>query len=315
MAGGVINTGSHPKLLWPGVYTVWGQMYNEHAVEYTDLYDVRDSNMAYETAVQVTGFPLAPVKPETQGTAFASEIQGGITNFVHIAYSLGYIVSHEELKDNLYEQVASRRARANAFSMSQTVENVCAFLYNNAFTTTYFTTWDGAALISAAHLNATGGNFNAYGDTTVKGNALTPSADLSEAALEDLCIQIMGATGDLGLPINIMPQSLHVHRAEWFNANRILKSVLQSGTSNNDINVLKATNALPGGIKVNHYFTQPHAWFMRTNCIDGMTMFWREKPDLTQDNDFDTKNAKAASYMRFSVNCPDYRGIYGSNGP
>ena len=37
MAGGVINTGSHPKLLWPGVYTTWGQVYDSHAKEYTDL--------------------------------------------------------------------------------------------------------------------------------------------------------------------------------------------------------------------------------------------------------------------------------------
>lgn len=306
MPGGVITTGSHPKLLWPGVYTVWGQMYAEHAEEYTDLFDVRDSNKAYETAVQVTGFPLAPIKPETQGIAYASEIQGGITNFVHIPYALGYIVSHEEIKDNLYEEVATRRARANAFSMRQTVENAAAFLYNNGFSSTYFTTWDGQPLLSASHANASGGTFS---------NMLSPGADLSESALEDLMIQIMGAQGDTGLLINLMAESLHVHRSEWFNANRILKSVLQSGTSNNDINVLKATNALPKGIKMNHYFTVPGAWFVRTNSPEGMTFFWRERPDFAQDNDFDTKNAKAASYMRFSMGCPDPRGIFGSNAP
>lgn len=306
MPGGVINTGTHPKLLWPGIHAVWGQMYAEHQTEYTDLYNVDSSNMAYETDVQVTGFSLAPIKPETQGGAYQGESQGGITNYVPIPYALGYIVSHEERKDNLYEVVSQRRAKANAFSMSQTIENVCAFLYNNAFSTTYFTTWDAAALISATHSNASGGTFS---------NALSPAADLAEASLEDLITQIMGAQGDTGLLINVMPTSLHVHRSEWFNANRILKSTLQSGSANNDINVLKATNALPGGIKVNHYFTAPHAWFLRTNVPNGMTMFWREKPDLAQDNDFDTKNAKALSYMRFSVGCTDPRGIFASNGP
>jgi hypothetical protein len=306
MAGGTITTGTHPKLLWPGIHAIWGQMYNEHQTEYTDLYGVEDSNMAFEQDVQVTGFGLAPIKPETQGLAYQGEVQGGITSYVHIPYGLGYIVSHEELKDNLYETVSQRRAKANAFSMAQTVENVAAFLYNNAFATTYFTTWDGKALIATDHLNATGGTFS---------NALSPAADLSEAAIEDMCIQIMGAQGDTGLLINIMPTSLHVHRSEWFNANRILKSVLQSGTANNDINVLKATNALPGGIKINHYFTAPRAWFVRTNVPNGMTMFWRERPSFAQDNDFDTKNAKAASYMRFSVGATDPRGVYGSNGP
>lgn len=306
MPGGIITTGTHPKLLWPGVHAVWGQMYAEHQTEYTDLYNVDSSSMAYETDVQVTGFGIAPIKPETQGGAYQGEVQGGITNYVHIPYALGYIVSHEEMKDNLYEVVSQRRAKANAFSMAQTVENVCAFLYNNAFSSTYFTTWDGLPLISAAHANASGGTFS---------NALSPAANLCEAAIEDMIIQIMGAQGDTGLLINVMPSSLHVHRSEWFNANRILKSTLQSGTANNDINVLKATNALPGGAKINHYFTSAGAWFMRTNVPNGMTMFWREKPSFAQDNDFDTKNAKALAYMRFSVGCTDARGIFGSNGP
>lgn len=306
MPGGVINTGSHPKLLWPGVHATWGQIYAEHPTEYTDLYQIEDSGKAYEEDVQVTGFGLAPLKAEGASGTYDSEVQGIITRYVHLAYSLGYIVTYEELRDNLYEEVAMRRAKANAFSVNQTIENVGAFLYNNAFVTTYFTTGDGVALISTAHTQATGGTYS---------NALSPAADLSEAALEDLSIQVMGTTTDRGLLINIMPMSLHVPRQEWYNANRIMKSVLQSGTANNDINVLKATNAFPGGIRLNHYFTAPHAWFVRTNCPNGMTMFWRDRPDFAQDNDFDTKNAKALCYMRFSVGCTDPRGIFASNGP
>ena len=79
--------------------------------------------------------------------------------------------------------------------------------------------------------------------------------------------------------------------------------------------MLKATNVFPEGIKMNHYFTSAHPWFIRTNAPNGMTMFWRDEPMFDQDNDFDTKNAKAASYMRFSQGCTDPRGIFGSNGP
>ena len=303
---GVINTSTHPKLLWPGIHATWGQIYAEHATEYTDLYNIEDSDKAYEQDVQLTGFGLAPVKGQGAPVSYDSESQGAITTYQHIAYSLGYIVTYEELRDNLYEEVSMRRAKANAFSINQTVENVGAFLYNNAFSSSYFTTGDGVALCSTSHVNATGGTYS---------NALSPAADLSEAALEDMVIQIMGTQNDRGLLINIMPHSLHIPRQEWYNANRILKSVLQSGTSNNDINVLKATNAFPGGIKLNHYFTAPHAWFVRTNCPNGMTLFWRDRPMFDQDNDFDTKNAKAATYMRLSVGCTDPRGIFGSNGP
>jgi len=306
MAGGVINTGSHPKLLWPGVFTTWGQVYESHSKEYTDLYEIKSSDKAYEQAVQVTPFGLAPVKGQGAAVTYDGELQGVVSTYTHIAFALGFIVTFEELRDNQYKEVATRRAEANAFSMNQTVENVASFLYNNAFNTTYFTTGDGAALVSNAHLNATGGTFS---------NLISTAADLSEASIEDLTIQIMGATNDTGLLINIMPESLHVPRQEWYNANRILQSVLQSGTTaNNNINVLKATNVFPKGIKMNHYFSDVDAWFIRTNAPNGMTMFWRDEPMFDQDNDFDTKNAKAAAYMRFSVGCTDPRGVYGSPG-
>ncbi len=306
MPGGVINTGSHPKLLWPGIHATWGQIYNEHPTEYTDLFDVNSSGKAYEQDVEITGFGLAPVKGQGAPVSYDSEMQGWVATYAHVAYALGYIVTYEELQDNLYKEVATRRAKANAFSITQTIENVAALLYNDAFVGNYFTMPDGLPLISANHVSAPGGSFS---------NALTPGADLSEAALEDVCIQIMNATNSRGLKISVMPKSLHIPTSEFFNAERILKSQLQSHTGNNAINVLKAQNAFPGGAKVNHYFTNSNAWFVRTNVPQGMNFFWRNKPQFDQDNDFDTKNAKAATYMRFSVGCTDPRGIYGSNGP
>lgn len=303
---GVINTGSHPKLLWPGVHTVWGQVYDAHPKEYEDLFNIETSKKAYEQDVQVTGFGLATVKGQGAPIQYDSEMQGFVTTYTHVAYALGFIVTKEELDDNQYKEVASRRAKANAFSINQTVENVAALVYNDAFAGNFYKSADGQPLISTAHVQVSGGTFS---------NRLSPDADLSEAALEDINIQIMQMTMDRGLKISAMAESLHIAPSEFYNANRILKSVLQNDTANNAINALKATNAFPKGIRLNHYFSAPQAWFVRTNIPNGMTMFWRAKPEFTQDNDFDTKNAKAATYMRFSLGNTDPRGIYGSNGP
>lgn len=303
---GVITTGNHPQALWPGIHALWGQTYDEHPLEYPDLFDQLDSGMAYERDVMVTGFGLANVKPEGGEVTYDSEIQGVTTTYTHIAYSLGYIVTFEELRDNLYEYVAMNRARANAFSIVQTIENIAAGLYNDAFTGAVYIDADGQTICSTAHPNASGGTFS---------NELSPGADLMEASLEDICIQAMGLQTDRSLYISILPESLHIARQEWFNANRILKSILQPGTANNDINVLNATNAFPKGIKLNHYFTQPHAWFVRTNCPNGMQMFWRDRPIFDQDNDFGTKNALASTYFRLSVGQTDPRSLLGSNGP
>lgn len=306
MAGGVISTGAHPKALWPGVHEFWGQIYGAHATEYTDLYEQKDSEQAYEEDVQVTPFGLAPVKPEGAALSYDYEIQGPVQRYTHIAYALGYKVTFEEQRDNLYEKVSMRRAESNAFSIHQTTENVAAAVYNDAFTGNVFTFATGTTLCSTAQVNTTGGTYS---------NALSPGADLCEASIEDMIIQIMGAQNDRGLLVAVMPVSLHIARQEWFNAHRILKSVLQNDTANNAINVIKATNALSGGIKMNHFFTSAHAWFIRTNALNGMTQFWRDRPVFDQDNSFDSKNLNASTYLRFSVGCTDPRGVYGSNGP
>ena len=298
-----ITTGSHPKALWPGIHAWWGRQYNEHREEFPELFDRETSDKAYEEDVEITGFGLAPIKPETTGIVYDTENQGAVTRYTHVSYALGYIVSYEELRDNLYEIVSKRRAQAVAFSMRQTIENVGANVYNRAFNTG-FPIGDGAALGSASHPTVAGN----------QSNLLTTAADLSEIAIEDLVIQIMQTQNARGLRISNVPQSLHIPPQLWFEANRVVKSVLQNDTTNNAINVIRATDVFPKGVKVNHYFTSATAWFVRTNVPRGAQFFEREAPTFDQDNDFDTKNAKAACYMRLSFNVTDWRQIFMTPG-
>jgi len=298
-----ITTGTHPKALWPGIKEWWGRSYSEHPEEYVDLFDKETSDKAYEEDVEITGFGLAPVKTQGSAINYDVESQGAVTRYTHVAYALGYVVTFEELRDDLYEVVSKRRAKQLAFSMRQTKENVGANVFNRAFSSS-FTGGDGVSMINSAH-PTTSGN---------QSNVLTTAADLSEAATEDLTIQIMQAQNSKGLRISLMPQSLHVPVQLFYEANRILKSVLQNDSSNNAINVLKATNVFPKGIKMNHYFTSATAWFIRTNAPAGLKMYERDAIMFDQDNDFDTKNAKAACYERYSMGWSDWRGVYGTPG-
>ena len=298
-----ITTGNHPKALWPGIKAWWGRKYAEHREEFPDLFDTDTSDKAYEEDVQVTGFGLAPQKSEGGSVSYDSESQGFVSRYTHVAYALGYIVTQEELDDNLYEVVSKRRSQALAFSMRQTRENVGANIYNRAFDSNY-TGGDAKELLATDHPSLAG-------DWQ---NELTTAADLSEASLEDLLILIMQAKNDRGLKISLMGQSLILPPALVYEGNRILKSTLQNDTANNAVNALKATNALPGGIKVNHYLTDSDAWFVRTNAPRGMIHYTRTMKELEQDNDFDTGNAKAKMYQRYAFGWTDPRGLYGSAG-
>jgi hypothetical protein len=301
--GAVINTGNTPKLLWPGLNAVWGRDYEEHPKEFPDLFDIETSDMNYEEEVEMTGFGLASVKQQGAATPYDTESQQSVTRYTHVAFGLGFIVTREEIDDNLYEKKGVTRTSALAFSFRQTKENVAANVYNRAFNTAY-TGGDGKALLVTDHPSLAG-NWS---------NTLATAADMSEASLEDLCVQAMNAVNSRGLKIGLMLKSLIVPTGLVFEASRILKSTGQSGTANNDINALRATGMFPEGAKVNHYLTDADAFFARTNVPQGMKLFQRVKAEFAQDGDFDTGNAKYKGYERYSVGWTDPRALFGSPG-
>jgi hypothetical protein len=298
-----ISTGLHPKALWPGINQWFGIGYAEHMMEYKYCFDTETSSQAWEEDVLASGFPMAPEKPEGSPYTYATHNQGYVARYTHKPYGLGFMVTYEERKDNLYEKLANSRAKSLGFSMRQTKETVAANVFNRATNTSY-TGGDGVVLLATTHPSK-------VGDWS---NILNPAADISEASLEDLLIQIMKAENEDGHKISLMGESLKVPPDLFFEANRILKSTLQNDTANNALNVLRSTGQLPGGIHVNHYFTDTDAFFIRTNCPDGMKHYQRDRIELETDNDFDTKNSKVASYDRYVFKWSDPRGLYGSIG-
>ena len=298
----VITTGAHPKALWPGVYSWFGAKYNEHEVQYTKLFESKSSSKNFEELVQQTGFGLAPVKPEGSSTAYDSHSQGYTARGLNVAYSLGYIVTREELADNLYEAVSMRRAGSLAFSMNQTRENVGANVYNRVINGS-FLGGDGKSLGSTTHPTVSGD----------QSNILATAADISEASIEDLTIQVLDAKDFKGLNIAVGIKCLVIPNELIYDAQRILKSNLRVGTADNDANALKLLGVIPE-IVVNTYLTDADAWFLRTNVSDGLCWFDREPVQFTKDTDFDTDNAKAKGYMRFVPFWGDWRTLYSSSG-
>lgn len=294
---------NHPKALWPGVLAWFGLSYDKHPKEYTELFDVKSSSKAYEEMVESTGFGLAPQKEEAAGIVYDDQSQGVTARFSNVAYALGYVVSHEELRDNLYTEVSMPRAEELAFAMNQTRENVGANIYNRAFNSTY-TGADGSTLIATDHPDVTGGT---------QSNQLSTDADFSEASLEDLTIQIMQATNSRGLKISLTPTKLIGPVNLVYEFERVLKSTLRPATADNDINAVRNMGVVPS-VTINHYFTDTDAWFLKTNAPKGLCWFDREPVSFAKDSDFDTMNAKARAYMRFVPGWAEWRDLFGTQG-
>jgi hypothetical protein len=300
----VITQASWAKAVWPGVNKFYGQTYDEFKTEYTSVFEANTSKKAYEEDVGTSGFGLASVIDEATGVTFDTQRQGFTTRYTHVRYGLGFIVSKIAFDDDLYGVVGAKRAKALALSMRQTKETVGANILNRAFNASYLG-GDAIQLVSTAHVNVAGGTAS---------NRLATDAVLSEAAIEQLIVNMGSIRDDRGLRIVVQPQSLIVPVALTFEAQRILHTEYRVGTAENDINALVQMNMLPMGVKVCHYLTSTTAWFLKTNVKDSLKYWTREDDKFGMDNDFDTDNAKFKATGRYSFGWSDWRGIFGTTG-
>jgi len=298
-----MNSGSFAKALWPGVNAWYGKSYDEYAVEYDQLFDKFTSSKAFEEDVGVSSFGLAVSKAEGTPITYDSERQSFITRYQHVVYALGFIITREVMDDDQYDVVGQRKAQGLAFSMRQTKEVVAANVYNRAFNSSYVG-GDGVSLINASHVLLKGGTWS---------NQISTASDLSEAALEQACIDIAGFTNDAGLLIAVRPETLIIPRQLIFEAKRILGTDGRVGTDNNDLNAIKTLGSIPK-VVTNHFLTDTDAWFIRTNVPHGMKYFERRGDQFDMDNDWDTENAKFKATARYSFGWTDPRGLYGSAG-
>lgn len=304
---GTIARGNLPRLLQEGVRRVFGRAYEEHETEYDKIFDQLDSQKAFEIDVQFEGFQLATPKSEGGDVDYDSQRQGFAPTYTHITYAKGFIVTKEAMQDELYD-LFTKRAQALAFSMRQTKEVIGANVLNNGFDSNFVQPGgDGQPLFSASHINGPtdGGNYS---------NQLAVGADLSETAMEDLIIQIGQATDPRGLRIALTPQRLIVPVSYSFEAQRIMGSVLQNDTANNATNAMRDLNAIRDGYYVNHYLTDDNAFFIKTNCPDGMTAYNRQAVEFGEDMAFSSGNARMKADERYSFGWTDPRGMYASPG-
>ena len=308
MAGGVITTGNLPKLNWPGIQGFWGMEYSKHPKVYSRLYTEVASDKAWEEYQGVTGFQLGVQKPQGNPIYFDSQQQGFTTRITNITMALGFIVSFEERMDMQYESVANYRASANAFSMEQAKEQLGAYMFNNAFSSTAFKCADGVQLGSTAHSNVTGSTY---------ANRPTTDAALSETSLEDALISIRGYTDDKGLYVNATVRCLAIPRQLRFTATRILKASGQPDTFSNNPNAIKMLGAVPDMVE-SIYFTSAGAWFLLVDLGPGgkgMIFQNRMPPEFDRENEWDTKNFKAATVERYAFGIDNPRGVYCNAGP
>lgn len=301
----LITSGSFPKALVPGVKSAFGDGYNQHEKQFPRIFTVVSSDRSYEEYVGVSGFGLAQTKNEGNSFYMDTSRQGFVTRLTNISIGLGFTVTMEAKEDSKFLPNVPKDARKLGRSVAQAEEELAALILTRAFNSSYLGA-DGLELCSLVHVNKAGGTY---------ANELTTGADISEASVEDVLTLIMQATDDRGNKIQLLPKALIVSPADYFDAMRIMGSVLQNNTANNAINVIKAEGLIPGGVVVNNYFDAGlGAFFITTDADDGLIFQRRKEVTFGMWDDPDTLNTKFTAYSRLAVGWANPRGAYGSVG-
>ena len=291
------------KELEPGLNALFGLEYKNYADEHAEIFDVENSDRAFEEEVMLSGFANASVKPEGSSVNYDTAQESFTARYTHETLALAFSITEEAIEDNLYDRLASRYTKALARSMANAKQVKAANVLNNAFDSS-FTGGDGVELCSAVHPIVAG---------TFK-NELSTSADLNETSLEQSLIDIAAMTDERGLKIAAKARKLIIPSDLQFVATRLLQSDYRVGTADNDINAVKTNGVIPEGYSVNHYLTDTNAFFITTDVPDGMKHFVRSPMTTSMDGDFDTGNVRYKARERYSFGVSDPLGIFGSPG-
>ena len=249
------------------------------------------------------GFGAAPQLPDGSPVTYQ---QGGVLflqRYVYQVFGLAFALTKVLVEDGDHIRIGQVYAKHLAQSLVETKELLCANVLNRAFNSSY-TGGDGVSLINTAHPIAAG-SFS---------NQLNTAAALSQTSLEQMLIQVRLAVDNNGKKIRLQPLKLVVAPGNVFQAEVLLKSVLRTGTANNDINPIKSIGLLPEGASVISRLTSSTNWWVQSDAPEGMKLLMRRALEKTMEGDFETDSMRYKATERYQVGWTDPRAMWGTPG-
>ena len=249
------------------------------------------------------GFGAAPELPDGMSVTYQSGGTLFVQRYLYKVYGLAFALTKVLVEDGDHISVGTTYAKHLAQSLIETKETLCANILNRAFTAAY-AGGDGKELVSNAH-PIIGGTFS---------NLLTTAAALSQTSLEQLLVQIRQAVDSNGKKIRLTPKQIVTGPSNVFQAEVLLKSVLRTGTADNDINPVKSMGLLSDGQANLTRMTSSTAWFIQTDAPEGMKLLMRRPLEKSMEGDFATDSTRYKATERYAVGWTDPRAMWGTPG-
>lgn len=288
----------------PILNEVFDGVYNQRADEWKQVFEERKGiPRNYHEEPVLYGFGAAPELPDGMAVTYQS---GGVLflqRYLYKVYGLAFALTKVLVEDGDHVRVGQTYAKHLAQSLVETKETLAANILNRAFNSSY-AGGDGKSLIATDH-PIVNGTFS---------NQLATAAALSQTSLEQVLIQIRNAVDNNGKRIRLNPKKIVTGPSNVFQAEVLLKSVLRSGSADNDINPVKSMGLLEGGQANLSRITSTTSWFIQTDAPEGLKLLMRRGLEKSMEGDFETDSMRYKATERYALGWTDPRGLFGTAG-
>jgi hypothetical protein len=257
----------------------------------------------YHEEPVIFGLGAAPEMPEGQGVFYDNGGVMYIARYIYRVYGLGFGLTKVLVEDGDHIRLGRIFAEHLAMSLIETKETLCANVLNRAFNGSY-QGGDGVALNVNNHPTRVG----------TYSNILATAAALSQTSVEQMLVLVRKAVNDRNLKINLTPVKLITSPENLFQAEVILKSVLRTGTANNDINPIKSMGLLSEGQANISRLSSATAWWIQTDAPRGLQLAMRRTLEKSMEGDFDTDSMRYKSTERYWPWWTNPRTVFGTPG-
>ena len=299
-----MNSNQFRATVAPILNETFDGLYNQRDDEWKMIFrEFTGTPRAYHEEPVLYGMNAAPELPDGMPVTYDSGGTLFIQRYLYAVYGLAFALTKVLVEDGDHIRIGQIYARHLAQSLIETKETLGANIVNRAFNSSY-TGGDGVSLINTAHPVVSG----------TQSNQLTTAANLSQTSLEQLLIQISNATDANGKRIRLTPKKLVSGSSNKFQAEVLLKSVLRTGTANNDINPVKSMGLLSDGAAILSRITSTTMWGIQTDAPEGLKLAMRRKLEKSMEGDFETDSMRYKSTERYRFGWTDWRALWGTAG-
>lgn len=301
----MIVQGNFAPLFRAGLRSDFRDQYQDWESEYPQFMNTGNTSEPEMRGTYIAGLNRLFERIDGEPLQYEDPKMGPISVGVDREYAGGFAITRRTVEDDKYGK-ANQGAKWLARAARLTQEYKAAGFLDDAFTGTYFKSWDNLPIISTAH--------TLLGSSSTVANRPSTDIALSIAGISALMDLFTAMKDENNDPIVMWPDTLVIGTApgDINTATAIMNSMNEPFTADNTDNVIRRRLKNPK-IVISHFKTNAKSYFLIDSRYNDVHFATRRKVEFDDTFDFDTDAAKYKASMRFMIVAFDWRGWAGAS--